>query len=928
MIGNRLAHYEITAKLGSGGMGDVYQAADIKLGRSVAIKFLPQTFAHDSERVTRFQREARVLASLNHPNIAAIYGLEESGERSFLVMELVAGETLAARIARGAVPLEDALGFGIQIAAALESAHEKGISHRDLKPANIKLTNEGTVKVLDFGLAKVTDSGESASFGDSPTLSLAATQAGVILGTAAYMSPEQARGKSTDRRADIWAFGVVLYELLTEQSLFSGEDTSEILAKVIRDEPDFERIPAEIRPLLRRCLEKDPRKRQRDIGDVRIEMENILALRSSSSRVSVTPAQQKTRPTWLPGAIACTVFLVLGAAAGIGLWRIASPASHDLPAVNGVIRLSVTFPPNIRLWGESLAADGSGIILLGIPKQADGTEAKSGQIYTRRFDGYEFKPIPGTEGAVGYQTSPDGQWIVFLATVSDQSSQLQLKKIRANGSAPPVAIIDWEDRWGGPELPRVLKWLEDGDLLILDGTTKIFRLPSGGGPPKPSIPLDTGSMSGLPALGYGLPHDRGVFLEMESWGTKGYQQDTWLLDPGTGKARRLLENASSAAWSPTGHIVFTRGQSLMAVPFDLEKLEVKGEVTPLLDGIRTQAGENGWFYLSSDGRLLYEPGGLLGTDRRLVIVDAAGNPTPFNPERRAFTNNPSISRDGRKAAVILPTPKGTFETWVAELDRPGLQRVLAQPNADCSFPVWSADGRRLAFIRLGRDKDDGLYVQNSDGSGAPQEVLKAESYEDLPRPWSWLPDGSGLLASWSRGGKNRLIFVSVAADGKTGTPHEVRSTVANDGGAGVSPDGKLIAFISDESGKYHVHVAANASGRIVGLPVTVSGENEIPSSQVRWAGDSKRIFYAINTGKLMSVTIETKPALSASTPVLVHDLNKLHVNLNSWDILPDGRLLAIQKGEGEDELKELNIVLNWFSDLRARMTKTTGSGSR
>jgi serine/threonine-protein kinase len=920
MIGSRLAHYEITDRLGSGGMGDVYAAADLKLGRSVAIKFLPETFAHDGDRVARFQREARVLAALNHPNIATIHGFEESEGRSFLVMELVPGETLAERIARGPVPLKEALGLAIQIATALESAHEKAITHRDLKPANIKLTNEGTVKVLDFGLAKVSDSADSDSFSNSPTRSFAATQAGVILGTAAYMSPEQARGKPADKRADIWAFGVVLYELLTGQRLFDGEDTSEILAKVIRDEPDLMKIPAEVRPLLRRCLEKDPRKRQRDIGDVRIELEGILETASSAARVSSTPAPKTARSRPLSAAIAATLLFILGAAAGIALWRSAGFANHDgQGAANGVVRLSINLPQNFRPSWTEMTPDGSGLIVAGVSRRADGTEETRGRIYTRRFDAYEFKTLPGTEGATTFQTSPDGGWIVFAATVSEQSSQAQLKKVRTDGSTPPIVIADWEDRWGDPRFI----WLEDGDLLVMDGNTKFFRIPSGGGSPKPSMPIDMGGASGLPRFTGQLPRDRGVFFEMETWGPRGYQSDTWLLDPKTGKARRLLEGAGSAAYAPSGHIVLTRGPSLMAASFDLDTLEIKGAVTPLIDGVRTVTGENGSFQLSGDGRLMYTPGGLLGTDRRLVIFDASGKATPFTEERREYVIWPSVSIDGRKVAVALPAPKGTYETWVTGLDRPGLKRVIALPNADGDSAVWSPDGQRLAFARMGRDKDDGIYVQDADGGGGAKAVLKVDSPETLLAPMAWTPDGSGLVVAKGMGDAGHLIVVNIPRNGELGTSRDFHPTSANESLARFSPDGRLVAFRSDASGKPEIYAASYSSGGIVGSPVAVSSGNDPIDTRLAWAGDSRRLFYSTGSGKLMSVTVETKPSLSASAPVVAHDLNRLRVNAASWDILPDGRLLAVQKGDGEYEVKEFNIVLNWFAELRQRMAQGT-----
>jgi serine/threonine-protein kinase len=518
------------------------------------------------------------------------------------------------------------------------------------------------------------------------------------------------------------------------------------------------------------------------------------------------------------------------------------------------------------------------------------------------------------------EPSPDGEWVAFIATVSEQSSQIQLKKVRVDGSAPPVAIIDWEEQWNWDFL-----WLKDGDLFVQDGPTKFFRLPSGGGPPKPAIPIDTGAVTGIPSPVGQLPGGRGVFLSLGRWGPRGYQQDLWLLDAKTGKARPLFENAGNAAYSPTGHVVFARGQSLMAAPFDLEKLAVNGEVTPLLDGLRSGVADSGYFQLSSDGRLLYEPGGRLGADRRLAIVEPTGNLTPFAMDHRAFQSIPSVSQDGRKVAVVIPAPKGTYETWVADRDRPGLKRVLALPNADCAAAVWSPDAKRLAYSRLGRDKDDGIYVQNSDGSGAPQAVLKVDSPEVGLVPWSWTSDGSGLLVGRFFRGKSQLLFVNVPTAGTLGTPRDFRTISHNERGARVSPDGRLVAFISDESGKFEIYVASLGPDGKVGSSIVVSGANDlvIPDGLPGWAGDSRRLFYPSNPNKVMAVTIEAKPGLSASAPVFVHDLKKLRVN--AWDILPDGRLLAIQRGEGEDEVKEYNIVLNWFSELRARMAKPADS---
>jgi Tol biopolymer transport system component len=368
----------------------------------------------------------------------------------------------------------------------------------------------------------------------------------------------------------------------------------------------------------------------------------------------------------------------------------------------------------------------------------------------------------------------------------------------------------------------------------------------------------------------------------------------------------------------------------MAAPFDLAELAVKGNVTPLIDGIRTEGtGDHGFFQLSSSGRLFYPPGGRFSTDRRLVIVDASGNLTPFTMEHREFIKPPSVSRDGRKAAVVLPAPKGTWETWLVESDRPGIKRLLAIPNADCVSAVWSPDGKRLAYRRTGRDKDDGIYVQNSDGSGMPEAVLKVDSPDLGLTPWSWTSGSSGILFSRDLGAKSQLRIVNVPRDGKPGTPQDFRSTSSNESGARISPDGTLVAFNSDESGKFEIYVASVGADGKVGTPLGVSSGSDVTTfSQLAWAGDSRRLYYGSGPNKVLSVTIATKPALSATSPILAYDLNKLRVNPNLWDILPDGHLLAIQRGEGEDEVNEFNVVLNWFTELRQRMGKPADSGGR
>jgi len=823
-----LGTYAVERELGRGGMGVVYLARDPRLDRSVAIKLLPDAFARDPERLARFEREARLLASLNHPNIAGIHGVEEAGGHRLLVLEYVPGDALSLRTERGPLPIDDALDICRQIAAAVEAAHEGGVVHRDLKPANVKITPDGTVKVLDFGLAK---SGTGPSTGSepdltrSPTLALAATAEGVILGTAAYMSPEQARGKPVDKRTDIWSFGCVLYECLTGRQIFMGETVSDMIAKILEREPDWAALPAQtpakVRDLLHRCLDKDPKKRLRDIGDARIELEQALDARSSATRTAAAAAQARTRAALSPRAMGLAALLIVaGAAAGIGLWSALGPdGTGGRGAGRGPVRLSIGIPKTIRAIYAGLTPDGRGILVYGSGRRADGTDEPYLRLYARRLDRYELEAVPGTERVQYGTLSPDGRWLAFLATISEESSQRRLAKVPIDGSSPPVTLTDWDEAWSAS-----FQWLQDGDILIFsDNSTRLVRVPSGGGPPKPAIPLDTGGVSAGFGPGNLLPGGRALFLSAGLWGARGYQQDQWLLDVKSGKAHRLIENAGNARYLRAGQLVFTRGEALMAVPFDLGRLEIQGDMVALLGGVRTpNSWDHGIFSISDDGSLLYPPGGRVGTNRQLVMVDAAASVAPFTSERRPYETSPAVSWDGRKVAVVVPNAKGTYEVWVADLGHPGLRRMLTLPTADCAAPLWSPDGQRLAYRRTARDQDDGIYIQRADGTGSPQPVLKRESQEVSLDPSSWAPDGLGLLVTKGVGGKGDILFLPLLASGRAGKPLPLRATPYDESSARFSPDGRLVAYTSDESGKYEVYVAGYGADGTLGPPLMVS----------------------------------------------------------------------------------------------------------
>jgi serine/threonine protein kinase len=565
-IGTKLGSYEVTGAIGAGGMGEVYQAHDTKLGRDVAIKVLPEAFAHDPERLSRFQREAKMLAALNHSNIATIHGLEQSSGTSYLVMELVPGETLAEQIERdGAVPIEEALAIAKQIAEALEAAHEKGIIHRDLKPANVKLTPEGKVKVLDFGLAKAfAGDGATEDPSNSPTLSRAATMKGVILGTAAYMSPEQARGKAVDKRTDIWAFGAVLYELLTGKPAFRGEDVTDILAAVVRAEPDWQALPAatptQVRSLLRRCLQKDKTLRLQAAGDARIEIQEAIAAPKDSGVAQATPASGSK----LLLAVAAALALLLVVASG-ALWRVTRPVEQSL---RPLVRLDVDLGPDVSL-GSSRGAD---TIL-----SPDGTRivfVSQGRLLIRRLDQPNATELAGTQGAFAPFFSPDGQWIAFFTPG-------RLQKISVEGGSP-ITLCNSGNAAGG-------SWGEDGNIVAaLNLTQGLSRIPSAGGPPTPASDLQNGEFTHRwPQI---LPGGKAVLFTASSEPAFDLASIE-VISLADGRTKTLVRGGTFGRYLPSGRLIYINRGTLFAVPFDLDHLEVRGTPVPVLDQVGYNAAQ-------------------------------------------------------------------------------------------------------------------------------------------------------------------------------------------------------------------------------------------------------------------------------------------------------------------------------------------------
>jgi serine/threonine protein kinase/Tol biopolymer transport system component len=886
-IGQTLAHYQIKSRLGKGGMGEVYRAHDGKLGRDVAIKTLPPEFARDPERVARFNREAKLLASLNHPNIAAIYGLEESGGTNFLVLEMAEGETLADRIRAGPIPIEESLKLALQIAAALEAAHEKGVIHRDLKPANIKVTPEGKVKVLDFGLAKAF-AGEQAemNLSNSPTLSNMATQQGVILGTAAYMSPEQARGKPVDKRADIWAFGCVLFEMLTGRATFTGDDVSDILAAVIRSEPDWTGLPASLhwrlREILDRCLKKDARDRYHDISDVRIDIQKAIADPGGGMVQMVTAAEPRMKlRTILPWI---TSALVLGLIiAAVAVWKFKTSEPRQ------VMRFDCELPESLQLQGQypiAVSPDGRKFVY-----------STSKGLYLRSLDELTAKPIAGTEkDAQQPFFSPDGKWIAYISP-----GDRKLKKIAINGGTS-VPLCDYSTT------PSA-SWGADDTIVYSEFLKGIMRVSANGGTPESVIRTPVG----LPERPQILPDGRSV-LYATSFGASSPERKIMIQSLKSGEPKELFPGIS-AQYLPTGHIVYqyADNSNLFAVPFDPEKQAVAGGHVAIVEGVGVRQ-----YAISESGTLVYMPGTSLvdsGFRRTLMWVDREGKeealPTP--PD---YYQTPRISPDGKQVALAIFSG-GTPQIHILDLTTETMRRLTFDKSSSF-MPIWTPDGKRIVFTS-NRDGIYGIYWKAADGTG---EVQKLGSAPDrYLKPYSCSRDGKNLAIEESNFSFTHYDIGTLSMEGD----HARRLLLHEEyveGQPNISPDGKYVAYVSMESGGMKIYVRP--------FPEVNNGKWQIPAGNGAfpvWSPDGRELFY-VGNGAVMTVPVDTRSTFKAGKPRILFE--KMFVYGDSagstWDISPDGkRFLMIKQPVPIDAAaavtgpRRINIFLNWTEELKQRV---------
>jgi serine/threonine-protein kinase len=898
--GTKLGSYEITAAIGAGGMGEVYQAHDTKLGRDVAIKVLPEAFAHNPQRLSRFQREAKLLASLNHPNIATIHGLEESNGTHYLVMELVPGETLRERVKReGPVPVEEALAIAKQIAEALEAAHEKSIIHRDLKPANVKVTPEGKVKVLDFGLAKAFAGEESGSDpSNSPTLSQAATLQGVILGTAAYMSPEQARGKAVDKRTDLWAFGAVLYELLTGKQAFTGEDITEILAAVVMKEPAFDALPRNtppsIRVLLQRCLRKDRRQRIPDAAATRIEIEDAIAAPKDAGATHADPATRGWRERLTQVAAAVLALTTIALATVLVVREPKPPQPMRLSAEIGAdASLDTTLGASALL-----SPDGTRLALLAV-----GSDQKR-RIYVRSLDQLQATALSGTENARNPFFSPDSQWIGFFA-------EGKLKKISVQGGAA-VTLCDAPTDRGG-------SWGEDGTIVLTPDTrVALSKVSSAGGTPQPLTTLDKQAGESTQRWPQVLPGGKAVLFTSSAIPSNSEEADIAVYSMASGQRKTLQRGGFYARYLPSGHLVYMHEGTLLAVPLDLKRLEVTGQPAPILEGVVNSPAVGGaQFSFSETGNLVYIAGSGGGQNVSIYWMDREGKFTPLR-ETPGDYYNPAFSPDGKRLALEINDGKRS-DIWVYEWERDTLTRLTFAGEVNYC-PVWTPDGQRIAYSSQEKGGASNLWWIRADGAGDAQRLTESKSAQF---PTSWRPDGKVLAFVQINPGRN-LDIMTLPIEGneksawKPGEPKPFLNSPSAEAEPAFSPDGRWLTYESNESGNYEVYVRPfpGPGGK---WQISTGGGN-----YPKWSRNGKELFYRTIDSKIMVVTYTASgDSFHAERPQLWSPGQFTDRGLENYnfDLHPDGKRFAVLKAPGTEQnaaVNKVSFIFNFFDELRRK----------
>jgi serine/threonine-protein kinase len=870
-------------------MGEVYRARDTKLNRDVALKVLPESFALDPGRIARFKREAQVLASLNHPNIAAIYGLEESNGISALVLELVEGPTLADRIAHGPIPLDQTLPIGRQIAKALEAAHEKGIIHRDMKPSNIKITDEGVVKLLDFGLAKaIATEGSSADLAQLPTVTAVGTRDGMILGTAAYMSPEQARGSPVDKRTDIWAFGCVLFEALTARAAFPGETLSDTIAAILERDPDWRALPkgtpAPIGRLLRRSLTKDRKERLADILDARLDIEEALAMPSDETR-AVTPVARSV--VWRLVAALAVGLIVGGIVAGSVLWR-TTPRT-----ASRVTRMTITPAKGLAFTGEiadrfvAIAPDGTRLayLIAGGPQ--------SNRLFVRTMEQLESTELTSVGTPRQPFFSPDGAWIGFF------DAGTQLKKIAITGG-PAVTLCPFDGSG-----PRGAAWGADGTIVFAtsDTSSGLWRVSAAGGDPTVITRPKAERGERDHVWPRSLPSGQAILFTITAT-TGGTENDqVAVVDLRNGTERVLVRGGSDAQYVTSGHLVFGRTGALHAVAFDPDRLEVMGTPIPVVPQVVTSTVGGNAFDVARDGTLAYlsRDAAAAGT-RTLVWVDRQGREEPLKAEPRAYVY-PRLSLDGTHVALAVSDQEQ--DIWIWDLVRETLTRLTSDPTTDRT-PVWAPDGKYIYFASY-RSGASNLFRQATDGSGTAEHLLQSPN---MQFPTGMSPEGT------------RLVFTDLTTnDLMVFTLNERRAqplmqTTFAERNGDISPDGRWLAYEANDSGESEIYVRPFPGGNSGRSQVSTGG-----GSRVRWARNGQELFYVAPPGALMSARVTRGITLTAGKPLKLFEGRYYYGAppelAATYDVSPDGqRFLMIKPVTKTPAPPNLIVIQNWTEELK------------
>ena len=866
--GTKLGSYEVQSPLGAGGMGEVYRARDSKLNRDIALKVLPELFAKDAERMARFQREAQLLASLNHPNIGVIHGCLEADGTDVLVLELVEGEDLAQRLKRGALPPEEAMALAKQIAAGLEAAHDKGIVHRDLKPGNIKITKDGTAKILDFGLAKaLEDAPEARDLRTSPTVSIAETRAGIVLGTAAYMSPEQARGQAVDKRTDIWAFGAVLFEMLTGKNTFAGDSVSDTLAAILRSDPDWSLLPPSVSPgiraSLRHCLERDPKKRLRDIGDLRLVLEEAEKAGASSDVTPPANAVKRLAP-WAIAAV--SVF--------VAVWMLLS-RSRTETATHGVTHLDLSYPQGVEPvydlpGGFTVSPDGRMVAMIGVK---DGVR----RLYVRRLDRPEPVEIPGTAGANSAAFSPDSQSVAFVP------GSAKLTRVSLTDQQRTVVVP-------GVDLTSVIAWGERGIFYTKEG--KLWYTPPQGGPEQQLTTLDERRHEVLHTEPLLLPGGRTIlFTSMTS--DAGSVRIEAVSATG-GPRRVIIENAGAPTWSRTGHLLFGRDGAVMAVPFDPSGVSVKGTAVPVIPAGIVNTESTGFLglSLSTTGTLVFLP-----TDfesKRVISVGRDGSEFGLNLPAAAYAN-PRMSPDGHRLLIA----SGGTSLDAFDLLRGTVERIA--PDAlGTSFGTWTADSKGVVFRRFNVP-----FWTAADGSGKSGPV-PGGILNDFPSAPG--PDADSILAVRIQPETSGdIVLLSISGQFQ---PKQLIATPAYEGGAEVSPDGRWLLYQSNASGQSEIYVRRYPALERA-WPVSEGG-----GVQARWSATGKEIYYR-NGHSIMAVSFGgtgTEPSFGKPAALFADQYDfGAGISIANYDVTRDGRFIMLRRSTGGGTFR---VVMNWTEELK------------